>query len=139
MNKTLLVAALGFLLVANAEAGRGRQPCSGSKGGISHCTSGGEFVCNDGTLSRSKKICSGYGSSQRDFDSGSAAKKSPPKSTTTTASRKKVTHKKVEQSPVAEDKAETVNNEPKTPTCAPLYMANKPGYTTLPICSGNQY
>ncbi|HGG2530763.1 TPA: lysine acyltransferase, partial [Escherichia coli] len=24
-------------------------------------------------------------------------------------------------------------------TCAPLYMASKPGFTHLPICSGNQY
>ncbi|KDW96736.1 putative hemolysin-activating lysine-acyltransferase HlyC [Escherichia coli 2-210-07_S3_C2] len=29
--------------------------------------------------------------------------------------------------------------EPRKPTCAPLYMASKPGFTHLPICSGNQY
>ncbi|MFP2424686.1 YdcA family protein [Enterobacter ludwigii] len=33
-------------------------PCSGKKGGVSHCTSDGKFVCNDGTKSKSKKICS---------------------------------------------------------------------------------
>ncbi|BED47275.1 MULTISPECIES: hypothetical protein [Escherichia] len=33
-------------------------PCSGKKGGVSHCTSDGKFVCNDGTPSKSKKICS---------------------------------------------------------------------------------
>ncbi|WP_433914524.1 hypothetical protein [Escherichia coli] len=33
-------------------------PCSGKKGGVSHCTSDGKFVCNDGTQSKSKKICS---------------------------------------------------------------------------------
>ncbi|QEY25797.1 hypothetical protein D0T92_04085 [Neisseria zalophi] len=33
-----------------------RQPCSGKKGGISYC-SGGKFVCVDGTISKSKKIC----------------------------------------------------------------------------------
>lgn len=27
----------------------------------------------------------------------------------------------------------------ENPTCAPLYMASKPGFTHLPICSGNQY
>ncbi|MDA6795691.1 hypothetical protein OSL52_25445, partial [Escherichia coli] len=25
-------------------------PCSGKKGGVSHCTSDGKFVCNDGTI-----------------------------------------------------------------------------------------
>ncbi|HBR7638648.1 MULTISPECIES: YdcA family protein [Klebsiella pneumoniae complex] len=33
-------------------------PCSGKKGGVSHCSSDGKFVCNDGTKSKSKKICS---------------------------------------------------------------------------------
>lgn len=33
-------------------------PCSGKKGGVSHCTSDGKFVCNDGSKSKSKKICS---------------------------------------------------------------------------------
>jgi len=33
-------------------------PCSGKKGGISHCD-GARFVCNDGSYSRSKKSCSG--------------------------------------------------------------------------------
>lgn len=32
------------------------KPCSGSKGGIAQC-SGGKFVCNDGSISGSKKIC----------------------------------------------------------------------------------
>jgi endonuclease G len=32
-------------------------PCSGKKGGISHCD-GSKFVCNDGSYSRSKKSCS---------------------------------------------------------------------------------
>ncbi|WP_223240413.1 hypothetical protein [Citrobacter sp. C1] len=33
-------------------------PCSKSKGGVSHCTAEGKFVCNDGSISRSKKKCS---------------------------------------------------------------------------------
>ncbi|MDM2835746.1 hypothetical protein [Citrobacter sp. Cpo091] len=33
-------------------------PCSKSKGGVSHCTADGKFVCNDGSVSRSKKKCS---------------------------------------------------------------------------------
>ncbi|WP_260466947.1 hypothetical protein [Enterobacter cloacae] len=32
---------------------------------------------------------------------------------------------------------EPVSTQPRQPTCAPLYMASKPGYTHLPICSGN--
>ena len=32
-------------------------PCSGSKGGVSHC-SGALHVCNDGSISGSKKVCS---------------------------------------------------------------------------------
>ena len=53
-----------FLLVMGATVGigsaeaRGREPCSGSKGGIKACTADGKFLCKDGTLSKSKKICS---------------------------------------------------------------------------------
>ena len=58
MNKLMVVLALSVIVVAtSAEAGRGRQPCSGSKGGISHCTKSGKFVCNDGSVSQSKKVC----------------------------------------------------------------------------------
>ncbi|WP_180110150.1 MULTISPECIES: hypothetical protein [unclassified Acinetobacter] len=49
-----VVLALGLSTVA--EAGRGKQPCSGKKGGISHCQ-GSKFVCKDGSISASKKIC----------------------------------------------------------------------------------
>lgn len=49
-----LVLLVGFS--SFADAGRGRQPCSGKKGGISHCH-GGKFICNDGSMSASKKIC----------------------------------------------------------------------------------
>lgn len=56
---SILMLASSFAMVANmAEASKGRQPCSGKKGGISHCTKGGKFVCNDGTISKSKKVCS---------------------------------------------------------------------------------
>ena len=33
-------------MVANMADARGREPCSGKKGGVSHC-SGGKFICND--------------------------------------------------------------------------------------------
>lgn len=49
----LLAGALIFSLGANAA----NTPCSGKKGGISHCD-GEKFVCNDGSYSRSQKKCS---------------------------------------------------------------------------------
>ncbi|HAM3643795.1 TPA: hypothetical protein IBK98_005684 [Escherichia coli] len=57
MSKLLLALMLTVIVVGQVDAGRGRLPCSGGKGGISHCTSDGRFVCNDGTISRSKKYC----------------------------------------------------------------------------------
>lgn len=50
-----LVVLLGVSSMAQAE--RGRKPCSGNKGGVKHCTAEGKFVCNDGSISNSKKIC----------------------------------------------------------------------------------
>lgn len=50
-----LIILLGFSTFA--DAGRGRQPCSGSKGGVKHCTSDGHFMCKDGSISGSKKKC----------------------------------------------------------------------------------
>lgn len=50
---------LGLLLLAGlcvGQAEAGNTPCSGKKGGISRCA-GGSFVCNDGSISASKKIC----------------------------------------------------------------------------------
>lgn len=32
-------------------------PCSGKMGGVSHCANG-KFVCNNGKISQSKKVCS---------------------------------------------------------------------------------
>lgn len=63
MKKLILLLLSGILLTTQADAARGRKPCSGSKGGIAHCTSDGRFVCNDGSLSQSKRFCSGYGDS----------------------------------------------------------------------------
>jgi endonuclease G, mitochondrial len=37
----------------------GGKPCSGKKGGVSSCE-GSHFVCNDGSISKSKKDCSSY-------------------------------------------------------------------------------
>lgn len=61
MNKFIYFLLAGILFSGQVDAARGRKPCSGAKGGISHCTSDGRFVCNDGSLSQSKRFCSGYG------------------------------------------------------------------------------
>ncbi|WP_246870743.1 hypothetical protein [Kluyvera ascorbata] len=45
---------MGVTFLANSNGAN--KPCSGKKGGISHC-SGEKFVCNDGTISKSKKVC----------------------------------------------------------------------------------
>lgn len=45
---------LAGLMVGTAQAGN--TPCSGRKGGISHCA-GGSFVCIDGSISASRRIC----------------------------------------------------------------------------------
>ncbi|WP_079374925.1 hypothetical protein [Acinetobacter baumannii] len=57
MKQVILSLLLVLSSLSVAEAGRGRQPCSGKKGGGSHCN-GSKFVCNDGSISASKKICS---------------------------------------------------------------------------------
>lgn len=132
MRKLILLLVSGVLLTAQADAARGRQPCSGSKGGIAHCTSDGRFVCNDGSLSQSKRFCSGYGSSEI------SNPVRPPTSTRKAKMKKVTTAKKQEPQRIAEND-EPVSMQPRQPTCTPLYMASQPGYTHLPICSGNQY
>ncbi|MFV7531291.1 hypothetical protein [Enterobacter mori] len=122
----LLLLVAGILFTVQAEAARGRKPCSGSKGGISHCTSDGRFVCNDGSLSQSKRFCSGYG------DAGTRQQVQPSPLARKTQTKKVSTAKK--QARNATDNGKPVSTVPRQPTCAPLYMANKPGFTHLPIC-----
>lgn len=47
---------ISVCFVSYAEA-RGNQPCSKSKGGIKACTAEGKFLCNDGSVSASKRKC----------------------------------------------------------------------------------
>lgn len=54
--KKLLFAFMVVLIFPFAAMAQ-NTPCSGKKGGISHCD-GSKFVCNDGSYSRSKKNCS---------------------------------------------------------------------------------
>ena len=55
IHKFLLIGLLALPFIAHAT----NTPCSGKKGGISHCDSS-TFVCNDGSTSASKKDCSVY-------------------------------------------------------------------------------
>lgn len=67
-SKSLLTAfLLVFLVGAMGHAHARNYPCSGKKGGVSHCA-GDTFVCNDGSVSGSKRSCSaemGGGTSAR--------------------------------------------------------------------------
>lgn len=70
MNKIVLLILL-FLPISGWSA----TPCSGKKAGISHCN-GTQFVCNDGSVSKSIKDCSVY------LNGGSSSvTTSPPPST----------------------------------------------------------
>lgn len=133
MKKIICFLFVGLLFSVQTDAARGRKPCSGAKGGISHCTSDGRFVCNDGSLSQSKRFCSGYG-----VVPGKRQVKSPV-TTKPVQKKKSAAVRKVSQPSVAEKNEAVPVTEPRKPTCAPLYMASKPGFTHLPICSGNQY
>ncbi|WP_339092452.1 hypothetical protein [Variovorax paradoxus] len=56
MKVLLVLGACALAFVCTAASAN--YPCSGSKGGVSHC-SGALFVCNDGSISGSKKVCTG--------------------------------------------------------------------------------
>lgn len=56
MKLIMTVVVVLFLVVSISANARGREPCSGAKSGISHCQ-GATFVCNDGSVSASKKHC----------------------------------------------------------------------------------
>src|SRR5690606_2358236 len=50
---------MGALLLPGPSVWAQNTPCSGKKGGISHCE-GDVFVCNDGSASGSKRSCPLY-------------------------------------------------------------------------------
>lgn len=61
--KLLAFAIVALFLSLAFAAHAANTPCSGAKGGIAHCA-GGRFVCNDGSISASKRICSGAPAAQ---------------------------------------------------------------------------
>ncbi|HTK03052.1 MAG TPA: hypothetical protein VL522_25745 [Bordetella sp.] len=70
MRLALLILAACFSATAYAS----NYPCSGSKGGVDHCL-GEQFLCRDGSISASKRICSGGGTARR--SPGASAPESP--------------------------------------------------------------
>lgn len=58
MNK-FLIAFVSITLMTTPALARwqGNQPCSGKKGGVKTCTANGKFLCKNGTISKSKKVC----------------------------------------------------------------------------------
>ena len=52
--KRLLLAWVVAALCGSSWAAN--TPCSGKKGGINHCENG-RFICNDNSVSQSKKVC----------------------------------------------------------------------------------
>lgn len=54
--RTLALLAFMAGLIGMNTAHARNYPCSGKKGGVSHCQ-GDKFVCKDGSISGSKKVC----------------------------------------------------------------------------------
>ncbi|MCG6576710.1 hypothetical protein EGM97_18610 [Pseudomonas sp. AF32] len=57
MSGSLRVGVAILLLALGTSTLAANQPCSGRKGGIAGCD-GDTFLCNDGSISASKKSCS---------------------------------------------------------------------------------
>lgn len=55
-NSLARLAALALACFIPFSSYAANKPCSGKKGGISHCSSS-KFICKDGTVSGSKKVC----------------------------------------------------------------------------------
>ncbi|CAB3837272.1 hypothetical protein [Achromobacter ruhlandii] len=66
-----LILALAALAVSFATAAHSANtPCSGKKGGVERCV-GEKFLCRDGSISASKRVCTGP-------DGGAQSLVSPP-------------------------------------------------------------
>lgn len=48
---------IGVFLLAFAGISQAANPCSGKKMGVQQCSQNGDFMCNDGSISKSKKVC----------------------------------------------------------------------------------
>lgn len=65
MKLNIIIALIAFVGLSVDSGANGRQPCDRGAGGISHCA-GKKFVCNDGRISKSHKVCNAkiYGGSK---------------------------------------------------------------------------
>jgi len=57
--KSIITTLLMFVFIAApiTQAQARNTPCSGKMGGVDHCSKDGKFVCKNGKISQSKKIC----------------------------------------------------------------------------------
>lgn len=57
--KSLLLSllALTFVVAPISQVQAQNTPCSGKMNGVAHCSKEGKFVCKNGKISQSKKIC----------------------------------------------------------------------------------
>lgn len=77
---------ISFFLSISVCAYATNTPCSGKKGGISHCDNG-NFICNDGSMSASKRICSQQAMNQTGGKNPSLSAASSPTPTAPLASK----------------------------------------------------
>lgn len=63
MKKLAIAVLAGFAFVSSSSFAA-NSPCSGSKGGIDHC-SGEKFVCKDKSISGSSQSCPAYQKAQK--------------------------------------------------------------------------
>ena len=56
-NSIVALIIICLTLATGMAEAKGRKPCGGKKGGVAHCTVDGKFMCNDGSVSKSKKKC----------------------------------------------------------------------------------
>jgi hypothetical protein len=76
LGRAALMAVLGVLWLSTAVVQAANLPCSGRKGGIAGCQ-GDTFLCNDGSVSASKKSCSAYMGGAVGLLGGTATQMSP--------------------------------------------------------------
>lgn len=73
---SVILAFTVLVAVSGNTAEAANEPCSGKKGGIAGCR-GETFICNDGSVSASKKSCSAYAGGGLGLLGGAAPDMSP--------------------------------------------------------------
>lgn len=118
--KKSLILILILLLPLTALA---NSPCSGNKGGISHCE-GVKFICNDGSVSGSAKNCAEvFGGNDMGYSS------QPP---VNAESKTDITNLTNQNYQVSSSGTESVERDPKNSN---VLRINYPGFTVWLDCS----